>query len=180
MGAHELPGVLTWPLFALLVHQDWKDITAGPGSGQIGACAHTRVPVEGQPWCNSHYTRQLWVWATILSLTRQEWDAASRSLRLVISHKSQSAAGGVGEAGAAGSGLVVMITDAVLHWFPRTQRLVCAAGTMRVRRVVVVDDGAGRSLSTECIGRCDVVAGGILSLDTCQLSLDGLILASLF
>jgi len=151
----------------------------------MAACAHTRVQVEGQPWCNSHYTRQVWVWAAVL--TRQGWDAASQTLRLVW--QSQAAVDGEEEGG---EGVPVIITSALLHWFPRAQKLVCAAGRMRVRRVSVevylADQGAGaspstdghththtthRSPSTECTGRWDVMAGGVLALDTCRLELDG-------
>jgi len=39
-------------------------------------CHRAPADVDGQPWCNSHYSRQLWVWATVMALSHQRWDAS--------------------------------------------------------------------------------------------------------
>ena len=168
---------------------DWKDITAGPGTGRLADCSRSRVPVDvdGQPFCNSHYSRQVWIWTSILALTRQRWDAASRSLTLTFSGPPPAGAstggreggwGGVGGGGGGGEApgsavLPVVISGAFLHWYPREQLLACAAGTMRVQRVTVVEGGAvahGNAVLTQCVGRWEVTGGGALSLQTCQLA----------
>lgn len=36
---------------------------------------------DGYPWCNSHYTRQLILWAIPLALSGQQWHAPTKTLR---------------------------------------------------------------------------------------------------
>ncbi len=49
------------------LHDEWdyKDLSTG---------------WDGYPWCNSHYTRQVIVWAIPLALSGQQWNAAARRL----------------------------------------------------------------------------------------------------
>lgn len=150
-------------------------------SRRLESCARSQVQVDGQPFCNSHYTRQLWIWTTILALTRQKWDAASRSLTLTLSGPlaDLSPFSGVGREGegegagaaatVAGSVLPVVISGAFLHWHPHAQQLACAAGTMLVRHVAVLQDGRGNRVLSECLGEWEVPAGGALLLENCQL-----------
>lgn len=60
--------------------RDWwdiKDLTAGPNI----SCPSTPTGnVDYQPWCNSHYTRQLIGWAVPLALSRQQFDMPARQL----------------------------------------------------------------------------------------------------
>jgi hypothetical protein len=56
---------------------DWKDLAAGPGSTCSTAPGGV---VDGQPWCNSHYTRQLIGWAVPLALSGQQFDLPSQTL----------------------------------------------------------------------------------------------------
>ena len=56
---------------------DWKDLTAGPNSSCATAPGGM---VDGQPWCNSHYTRQLIGWAVPLALSGQLFDFPARTL----------------------------------------------------------------------------------------------------
>jgi hypothetical protein len=46
---------------------DYKDLSAGE---------------DGYPWCNSHYGRQLIMWAIPMALSGQQFSASERSLKL--------------------------------------------------------------------------------------------------
>lgn len=56
---------------------DFKDLTAGPDSPCATAPGGV---VDGQPWCNSHYTRQLIGWAMPLAMSGQQFDAVQKRL----------------------------------------------------------------------------------------------------
>jgi hypothetical protein len=123
--------------------------------------------VDGQPWCNSHYSRQLWVWATVMALSHQRWDASWDGQGV---HVNGARWGGGGasanyppqddtESASAGewrvrrvkgsltlvylpdapTRLPVFVKDAILHWLPdsRGGKISVAAGTLRVQRIRV-------------------------------------------
>ncbi|EKX37385.1 hypothetical protein GUITHDRAFT_145081 [Guillardia theta CCMP2712] len=61
---------------------DWRDLTAGPGMDASGECGKKPpgVSVDGQPWCNSHYSRQLIGWSILSALSRGFYDPSQLKL----------------------------------------------------------------------------------------------------
>ena len=135
-------------------------------------CPRAPADVDGQPWCNSHYTRQLWVWATVMALSQQRWDASWDGQGVDVDGVAVGS-GGAGtmhrsneESSSASAGKVrglvkgsltltcvmgvpkrlpVLVKDAILHWEPDTSggKIVVAAGTLRVQRIRVEEPGGG-------------------------------------
>ena len=136
-------------------------------------CPKAPANIDGQPWCNSHYTRQLWVWSTVMSLSRQHWDATCQDR----GHQGASGDAGcltlVSIAGAP-ERLPVFIKNAILHWERDAGRLLVAAGTMRAQRVIVqkdVDEArSSRLVLSDCTGPWEIPEGGaLLLLDVCRI-----------
>ena len=82
--------------------------------------------------------------------------------------------------------LPVLVRNAILHWEPDSGggKIVVAAGTLRVQRIRVVEQGGGVAsgieglsnsrLIAECVGRWEIPAGGVLALNVCELEPTGL------
>lgn len=120
-------------------------------------CLRGPADVDGQPWCNSHYSRQLWVWATVMALSHQCWEASwdgqgggdgAPSGGVGANYPPEDDTGRVRRVKGsltlvyladAPTPLPVFVKDAILHWEPdsRGGKISVAAGTLRVQRIRV-------------------------------------------
>lgn len=81
LGLHEADKVIANYKHRIRDWWDFKDLNAGPNSSCVSTPTGT---VDGQPWCNSHYTRQLIGWAVPLALSGQQLDMARRRLTFSV------------------------------------------------------------------------------------------------